>query len=170
MLTIRAIEARDAKDIYEMRGLPGVVESTLGLRSNKLLKVEEMCKDTDPDNHVMVAVLDEKVVGIAGLHLMKHPRRRHCGWIGISVHTAYQGKGIGKKLMETLMDLADNWLMLVRVDLTVFSDNEHAINLYKQFGFEVEGEQKYAAIKNGEYAHQLMMARYNLGGKEERYE
>jgi putative acetyltransferase len=169
MLIIRAIEPRDAKDIHEIRTLPGVMESTYGLQSNKLIKVEESCRDTDPDNHVMVAVLDEKVVGIAGLHAMKHPRRRHCGWIGISVHTAYQGKGIGKKLMETLMDIADNYLCLVRIDLTVFSDNEQAINMYKNFGFVVEGEQKYAAIKNGEYAHQLIMARYKKGREEKEY-
>lgn len=167
MLEIRPIEPKDAKDFHEIRIMNGVMDTTLGLASNKLQNVEKMCSDTDPDNHVFVAVMDGKVVGVAGLHINKNPRTRHVGGLGISVHKAYHGKGIGSKLMTTLLELADNWLMLVRVELTVFSDNSGAIELYKKFGFFVEGEQKYSAIKNGQYAHQLMMARYNTGRKEE---
>ena len=44
--------------------------------------------------------------------------------------------GVGTTLMETLLDLADHWLMLVRVELEVFADNEQAIRLYEKLGFE----------------------------------
>ncbi len=37
------------------------------------------------------------------------------------------------------MDLADNWLNLQRLELTVYSDNAAAIALYRKFGFEQEG-------------------------------
>lgn len=40
--------------------------------------------------------------------------------------------------METALDLADNWLGLSRVELTVFTDNATAIALYEKFGFEIE--------------------------------
>jgi putative acetyltransferase len=75
------------------------------------------------------------------------------------VHKDYQGQGIGKKLLETLLDIADNWLMLVRVELDVYTDNERAINLYKKYGFEPEGIQRKSAIRNGKYIDALMMAR-----------
>jgi putative acetyltransferase len=39
-----------------------------------------------------------------------------------------------------LLDLADNWLKLVRVELDVFSDNQKAISLYQSCGFEIEGK------------------------------
>lgn len=83
--------------------------------------------------------------------------------LGIMVHNDFHGKGVGKRLMETLTDLADNWLMLKRTDLTVFPDNHAAIKLYEKFGFIVEGTMKYAAIRRGKYADLLMMARYNHG-------
>jgi len=75
------------------------------------------------------------------------------------VHKAYQGMGIGKKLMETLLDMADNWLMLVRVELTVYTDNEKAIGLYQKMGFVSEGVKRKAAIRSGQYADEYIMAR-----------
>ncbi len=41
--------------------------------------------------------------------------------------------------MSEILDLADTWLMLVRIELGVFTDNEKAIKLYEKFGFEIEG-------------------------------
>jgi putative acetyltransferase len=107
-----------------------------------------------------VAETDEKVVGMIGLHIYKSARQRHIASLGMTVRTEYQGKGVGKELMENILDLADNWLMLVRIELDVTEDNERAIRLYRSFGFEVEGKKKYSIIKNGKYADMLMMARY----------
>lgn len=63
---------------------------------------------------------------------------------------------------DHILDLADNWLMLVRIELDVTEENERAISLYNSFGFEVEGKKKYFIIKGGKYADVLMMARYFL--------
>ncbi len=63
---------------------------------------------------------------------------RHSAEIGISVAENYQGRGVGKKLMEQLLDIADNWIMLTRVGLEVIVDNEKGLNLYKKLGFEIE--------------------------------
>lgn len=95
-----------------------------------------------------------------GLHVNSNARLRHSAMLGIMVHADYQGEGIGKALLEKVLDLADNWLMLVRVELTVFVENERAVKLYKSLGFEMEGTKKYAAIRNGKYADEYLMARY----------
>lgn len=63
--------------------------------------------------------------------------------------------------MKTLLDIADNWLMLVRAELTVFEDNERAIRLYEKFGFEKEGVKRMSVIKNGKYINEILMARIN---------
>ena len=57
------------------------------------------------------------------------------------------------------MDLADNWLMLRRVELEVYADNGDAIRLYQRFGFETEGRKREAAVKAGAYVDTLVMAR-----------
>lgn len=77
------------------------------------------------------------------------------------MHKNYQNKGVGSALMKALLDIADNWLMLVRVELTVFADNERAIRLYEKFGFEKEGVKRLAGIRNGRYVDELLMARIN---------
>jgi putative acetyltransferase len=64
--------------------------------------------------------------------------------------------------MENILDLADNWLMLVRIELDVTEDNERAIRLYRSFGFEVKEKKKCSIIKNGKYADLLLMARYTI--------
>jgi putative acetyltransferase len=104
---------------------------------------------------------EEIVIGSAGLSVYDNLRLRHSAGIGIMVHKDYQNMGVGSALMEALIDIADNWLMLVRIDLTVFEDNLKAIKLYEKFGFEKEGVKKLAGIRNGEYVNELIMARIN---------
>lgn len=61
--------------------------------------------------------------------------------------------------MHALLDLADNWLNLARIELNVFSDNQHAIALYQKYGFEIEGTHRAFAFRAGQYADGLSMAR-----------
>lgn len=65
------------------------------------------------------------------LHLEANRRRRHAGYIGMAVHDAWRGKGVGSRLLESAIELADNWLDLLRLELTVFKDNESALSLYR---------------------------------------
>lgn len=65
-------------------------------------------------------------------------------------------------MLNKVIDLSDSWLMLVRLELGVFIDNERAINLYKSLGFVIEGTKKHAIIRNGKYEDEHIMARYNL--------
>jgi len=57
------------------------------------------------------------------------------------------------------IDLADRWLNLTRLELTVYADNEPAIRLYRRAGFRVEGTLRRFAWRAGEYADALYMAR-----------
>ena len=70
-----------------------------------------------------------------------------------------QGQGIGTALLEAVLALADNWLMLHRVELEVYADNGDAIRLYQRFGFETEGRKREPAVKAGDYVDMLVMAR-----------
>jgi L-phenylalanine/L-methionine N-acetyltransferase len=164
-LTIRAVKIEDASAINEMRRMDGVRENTLGLFSERVSKSEEFIKGLSENEHLLVAEIDEngikKVVGLVGLHIGRNPRARHSASLGIIVHADYQGKGIGTALLKKILDLADNWLMLIRVELNAFVENEGAVKLYKALGFVIEGVKKYAAIREGKYADEYMMARYH---------
>ena len=77
----------------------------------------------------------------------------------MAVRDDWQGTGVGTALMEAALDLADNWLNLTRVELTVYTDNEAGIALYRKFGFEIEGTHRRFAFRGGEYVDAYSMAR-----------
>ena len=163
-IIIRPIEVKDAKDINAIRRMPGVFETILGLPSERLDRSESFIRSLDSNSHQLVAALfqedgHELVIGTAGIVIPSNPRLRHSASLGIMIHRDYQDQGVGTKLMEALLDLADNWLMLIRIELAVYTDNDRAISLYKKMGFEIEGTRKKAAIRNGAFVDEFIMAR-----------
>lgn len=161
---IRPAELKDAADINIIRRSSGVFENLLALPSETIRANEDFLQRQSGDDHVFCAQIKDQphVVGMASIHVKTLPRRRHSAELGIMVHPNYFSQGIGSALMNTLMDLADNWLMLTRIELTVYPDNTKAIKLYEKFGFVTEGVMKYASIRHGAYADILMMARYRV--------
>ena len=77
----------------------------------------------------------------------------------MAVRDDHAGRGIGQRLVDGVLDIADNWLALTRVELTVFSDNTRAISLYERSGFVAEGTLQRYAFRDGEYVDALTMAR-----------
>jgi len=163
-LLIRAAEASDADDTWECMDQPGVVAGTLQLplRSRAMRATWLSGDGTDAHNHPLVAVLGGRVVGNAGLHLASSPRRRHSGAIGMMVHDEFQGQGIGSALIAALLDLADNWLNLRRVELEVFTDNSPGIALYHKFGFTIEGTLRDYAFQRGRFVDAHVMSRLRV--------
>ncbi len=161
---IRAAAPGDGKGINAIRTSRGAFENTMGLPSEHITRSEDFVATSNPHLHSFVAVIDledgsEMIIGHAGLHTEANPRRRHSGSIGMMIHPNFQGKGVGTKLLDTLLDLADNWLMLVRVELSVFYDNDRAIHLYEKKGFEREGVKRKTSVRNGEYVDEIIMGR-----------
>ena len=108
--------------------------------------------------NVLVAGIESEVVGLASL-IRLGDRRAHVGLIGMGVRDGWSGRGVGTALMTELIDLADNWLGLVRLELEVYADNLPGIALYRKFGFRDEGVRPAAAIRYGAYADTQMMGR-----------
>jgi putative acetyltransferase len=164
--TIRPVRVEDAAFINEIRRMDGVRENILGIVSERAAKSEDYIRGLSENDHLLVAEVEEnrvkKVVAMIGMNVSRNPRLRHSASIGIMVHTDYQGKGIGTALFKKAIDLADNWLMLVRLELDAFVENEKAVKLYQSLGFQIEGIKKYAAVRNGQYADNYIMARYNI--------
>ena len=159
-IAIRAAEPGDFEAIREIMTQPKAQAQTLQLPYASLEMWKKRISETAPGDHVLVAEIDGKVVGNLGLHSMaKSARRRHVGYLGMSVHDAWHRKGVGAALMESAIKLADNWLQYSRLELTVYVDNAGAIALYKKFGFEIEGTHKRYAFREGVFVDAHFMAR-----------
>jgi len=157
-LLIRAARHDDCEALTELVNLPGFRAGTLRLPYQSIEETRKWLASERADFLNIVAVLDGKVIGQAGLDRYSR-RRSHVAGLGIGVHDAHQGKGVGTALMREIIDVADNWLGLRRLELTVFADNTAAIRLYEKFGFEPEGLRRAFAFRAGNYADALAMAR-----------
>ena len=158
-ILIRPIHPKDVPDQYEMATHPAVARDTLQLPSMEFAETQAWIAKQTPGRSRLVAEADGKSVGYISLTHYQRPRLTHAGTIGMFVHPNYWGRGIGSKLVEAALDVADNWLDLKRVELEVFVDNEAAIHLYKKFGFETEGVRRKVAFGEREWRDDLMMAR-----------
>lgn len=105
------------------------------------------------------ATLDSRVIGNVDV-IPRPPRRAHCAEIGIAVHDAHAGRGVGTALLAAAIACADQSLGLRRLELQVFADNAAAIALYRKFGFVEEGRSRGYAMRDGVLADALHMARY----------
>jgi putative acetyltransferase len=159
-ITIRAAEPHDFEAIRETMSQPRAQSQTLQVPYPSLEMWKKRLADKAPTDYVLVAEIDGKVIGNAGLHAVgPSPRRRHAGHVGMAVHDGWQRRGVGAALMKALLELADNWLQYTRLELTVYVDNAGAIALYKKFGFEIEGTLKQYAMRDGILADVYTMAR-----------
>ena len=164
-LTLRRVKPADAAAIAEQFGDPDVFGGTLQLPfASEEMWTQRIAGMNPPaagsNELVLAAVLGDKPVGLAGLHPVgPSVRRRHAMGLGITVAKASQGQGVGQALMAALLDYADNWAQILRIELTVYHDNVRAVRLYERHGFEHEGRLKAYGLRNGVFEDVLSMAR-----------
>lgn len=157
-LEIRAATPDDADAIAALLNLPGVRAGTMRLPFTTAALVRERLERTPRANRVIVGALGGEIVAEGGLMVLDG-RQSHCGAIMLVVHDGYWGGGIGRKMAEALIDVADNWLGLRRLELEVYTDNMRAIALYESLGFEKEGRARGATIRDGVLIDHFHMAR-----------
>jgi putative acetyltransferase len=155
---IRAACPSDAAAITALVNLPGFRAGTLRLPFQTVAQTAARFENAGPNAVSLVAELDGQIVGDAGLTRYTG-RRIHAAGIGMGVHDDFCGRGIGRALLSALLDCADNWLQIRRVELTVYADNQPAIRLYQRHGFEAEGTLHDFAFRDGAYVDALTMAR-----------
>ena len=160
-ITIRPLGSGDTADLYYVRIAPEVMSETLGLPTltpdRWRREVENMV--ANPNNHCLVAEVEGRVVGAVNLEVHRG-RKSHGGTLGLMVRDDYHGRGIGTALLDGILEIADRWLGLRRVELEVFTHNEVAIGLYERRGFLREGIKRGAAYRDGAFEDILVMARH----------
>ncbi len=161
-IVVRAMEPDDMPALAELFEQPRAIWGTFQLPYTSVEARRKRFASTPESHTLLAAVADGKVVGTGGLHPFDHRRRAHVASLGMAVHDAYAGRGIGTALLSALLEQADRWLNYKRVELTVWADNPRAIALYERFGFEREGVFRSYGWRDGAYADAVTMARLRL--------
>ena len=110
-------------------------------------------RQNESERDVMVlAFYDGEFAGNASLMGMGPSRYRHRAGLAIALYQAYTGLGIGRAVLEALLAIAKD-CGIEQVELEVVADNERAIALYKNLGFEVYGTMpRNMKYREGTYA------------------
>ncbi len=89
-------------------------------------------------NHYVAARADDKLVGYAGITRLGRNPPYEYEIHTIGVDPAFQGRGIGRRMLDELLEIASGGVVF----LEVRTDNAAAIGLYESVGFATMGRRK----------------------------
>ena len=116
-------------------------------------------KDEAESQEIQFAIrtlAEDRLIGFVALDGINWPHGDSFVGIGIG-DRAYWGRGYGTDAMRVLLRYAFTELNLSRLSLNVFSYNQRALRSYEKAGFVVEGRQRQALQRDGQYHNLIFM-------------
>ncbi|MBU2705049.1 GNAT family N-acetyltransferase [Zooshikella marina] len=141
-MDIRVLNRNDAEQYKQIRltALRACPESFAQSFDNELSQpLSYFANKITPSNQSFIigAFNGLTLVGTAGVSRQDYLKRSHKGMIsGFYVNKPFQSNGIGKRLLERIIDEAKQLNDLSQLQLVVISENTSAIKLYQKYGFE----------------------------------
>lgn len=157
-IVIRAARPIDCEGIAALGNMPGYRWGTLRVPYQTPEAARKWLETMAPGNISLVVEKGGQVIGNGGFERLQG-RRSHVAYLGMGLHDDFCGQGIGSRLLRELIMIADDWLNLRRIELTVNVDNVPALALYKRNGFEIEGTHRDFAFRGGAFVDAYAMAR-----------
>ncbi|HLC87571.1 MAG TPA: GNAT family N-acetyltransferase [Patescibacteria group bacterium] len=119
---------------------------------NKTLK-----RIKEKEGVALVVESNGKIIGISDVN-RRERAERHTGVFGITLAKEFRGKGIGRKLMELVMEEARQNLRSIKIiRLVCFADNKTACKLYQSLGFKEYGKLPGGILYRGEPTDEILM-------------
>lgn len=158
--TIRAYEPGDLDTVAALATRRGVVEGLQVAPLTPIEAVREHLTKPVPDS-ALVALAEARVVGFVSLSVQTPLRRRHAARMSGFVAPEWQRRGVGSALAAALLDWADRWAGLLRIELDLQDGNEAALAFARRLGFEAEGVLRAAVLRDGAFVDLHALARLN---------
>lgn len=112
----------------------------------------------NPNQLLLVAVVQGRIIGSINVNHSGLYKKAHTAEIGIAVEKQWNNMGIGRRLLTAMLRWAESRDNLRMVYLHVFSTNEKAMQLYRNFGFMECGRLPNAILqKDGNYVDLVTM-------------
>ena len=120
-------------------------------------KQDEQWFEKSLENGVTFAYFkDNEMVGLAGTFSMQPENMRHrASLFGLYVKSKYARQGIASALIEQIISHVKPHHK--QLHLTVTTNNEAAISLYKKHGFVIYGTEPDALLVSGKYYDEFLM-------------
>ncbi|MFE1245883.1 GNAT family N-acetyltransferase [Fictibacillus sp. NPDC058756] len=162
-VTVRRATKDDAQNMIDFYNAVGGETDFLSFGANEfkrdLREYEDYITATSNEQNsiMLLALIDSEIISIATINSSQKERTKHVGTLGIVVSKTYTGLGLGKILMNGLIEWAKQNGVTKKISLVTNETNTVAIELYKKLGFEVEGLLKKDNFINGNFNNTIIM-------------
>jgi RimJ/RimL family protein N-acetyltransferase len=163
---VRRADESDAAAIIELRRAllietsfmlwePGEFKESVEEEAKRISRLNER------DNCLMLlAEEDGHPIGTLTAYGGEARRMRHRATLAVGVAKEHWGKGVGTAMLEYALRWSRE-MRLRRIELTVHTTNQRAIEAYKRCGFQVEGVRRSSLIVGEKYVDEYLMAVIN---------
>jgi ribosomal protein S18 acetylase RimI-like enzyme len=119
-------------------------------RNLSIEDVKKRLSSASGDQFVMGAFAGGQLIGVAGFYREQGLKTRHKGRVwGVYLTAGMRAKGIGRRIMEALLERARKINGMEQIQLSVTTSQASAVALYRALGFESYGRE-VKALKVGE--------------------
>lgn len=122
--------------------------------------IKTAIKNKNEINFVIESITDKTPIGIISLIDIDY-RNQKCEMGRVLIgNKSYRGKGLGKEIINLLLNYAFSHLNMQKIYCEVFEENTAAKNLYLKSGFVQEGIFINHIYKNGQFKNIIRLAKF----------
>lgn len=135
-ITLRPLKKDDEKAFHEFfAAIPERERIFIKHRVQDPEVIRGWCQNIDYGRNLpLLAIADGQIIGDASLHQQLGGWKRHVGRVSVLVHPKYRGHGLGRLLVEEIVDVARN-LGLERAEAEFLGEQEAGMKVFAIVGF-----------------------------------
>ena len=110
------------------------------------------------DAAMLSCLVDGQIVGNCQIRILKGRKQRHRAAVAIAILREYWGLGIGTRMFQELIRLAEEQEELLQLELSFIEGNDRARALYEKMGFRITGVNPDAfRLLDGSLRNEILM-------------
>jgi GNAT superfamily N-acetyltransferase len=133
---LRPLEVGDEMAFHEFfLAVPERERMFIKHRVTEPATIRDWCQNIDLGRNLpLLALADDRIVGDATLHQQLGGWKRHVGRVSVLVHPQYRGRGLAKRLVTEILEIARR-TGLEKVEAEFIAEQEAAIRMFGMLGF-----------------------------------
>lgn len=117
-------------------------------------------KNSSENEAMLVCIVDGKVAGNCEIVFKTNMKTKHRAIVAIALLSEYWNQGIGTRMFQELIRLAESREDVLQMELEFIEGNARARHLYEKMGFRITGAHPNAIrLKDGTFLNEYMMIR-----------
>jgi len=117
-------------------------------------------KNASPNEAMLMCVVDGRVIGNCEIAFYRGMKTKHRATVAIALISEFWNQGIGTKMFEEMIRLAEEREEVMQMELEFVEGNSRARHLYEKMGFRIAGVHPNAIrLKDGRLLNNYLMIR-----------